>query len=360
MTLYNALPHKLYKRVFMCKIIDEVWHTPTITQQGNLQVKDCKIDLLTQQYEEFSNSSEETIDSGFTRFNDIVTSLKSLDQDYSSKNYVRKFLRALLLKWRAKVTAIEEAKDLAALFLDELIGNLKVYEMNLVSDGFASKPIKEKVMPIGLKANVTKGQTSSNSIGHDKSGEDEEINLMAKNFRKLFQKGVKKHDKFNICKEKTKGGESSRRECGCYNCGNKNQFIGDCPKPRRNKAFVEGAWSDCEDRNEPQNDATCLMAIDSQEVWHERNFQTDHRIMDSGFTNHTSVNRRLFNSYSLNQDKYIIPKSRVFKLGNILPTSKHKFCLASIVDNSTLWHKRLGHANMQLIQNIADAYNRLN
>ncbi|GJR95470.1 hypothetical protein Tco_0267644 [Tanacetum coccineum] len=38
--------------------------------------------------------------------------------DYSSKNYVRKFLRALPLKWRAKVMAIEEAKDLATLPLD--------------------------------------------------------------------------------------------------------------------------------------------------------------------------------------------------------------------------------------------------
>ncbi|GKF05763.1 hypothetical protein Tco_0036431, partial [Tanacetum coccineum] len=63
----------------------------------------------------FSISNEETIDNGFTRFNVIMTSLKSLDPDYSSKNYVRKFLRALQLKWRPKVTTIEEAKDLATL-----------------------------------------------------------------------------------------------------------------------------------------------------------------------------------------------------------------------------------------------------
>ncbi|GKF45159.1 UBN2 domain-containing protein, partial [Tanacetum coccineum] len=44
-------------------------------------------------------------------------------------NYVRKFLRALHAKWRAKVTAIEESKDLTSLSLDELIGNLKVHEI---------------------------------------------------------------------------------------------------------------------------------------------------------------------------------------------------------------------------------------
>nr|GEV46528.1 UBN2 domain-containing protein [Tanacetum cinerariifolium] len=118
MTLYNTLPHKEYERVFMCKNAKEVWHTLIITHQGNPQVKDCKIDLLTQKYENFSISSEETIDSGFTRFNAIVISLKSLDQDYSSKNHVKDFLRALPLKWRAKVTAIEEVKDLYLIDLD--------------------------------------------------------------------------------------------------------------------------------------------------------------------------------------------------------------------------------------------------
>ncbi|GJR51963.1 retrovirus-related pol polyprotein from transposon TNT 1-94 [Tanacetum coccineum] len=65
----------------------------------------------------------------FMQFNTIITSLKALDEGYSSKNYVRKFLRALHPKWRAKVTTIEESKDLTSLSLDELIGNLKVHEM---------------------------------------------------------------------------------------------------------------------------------------------------------------------------------------------------------------------------------------
>ncbi|GKE94331.1 hypothetical protein Tco_1579186 [Tanacetum coccineum] len=111
---------------------------------------EVQIDPLTQEYEKFSISNEETIDSVFTRFNAFVTSLKSLDLDYSSKYHVRKFLRALPSKWRAKVTAIEEAKDLASLPLDELISNLKVYETILRSGDVASKPIKEKVIPIAL------------------------------------------------------------------------------------------------------------------------------------------------------------------------------------------------------------------
>ncbi|GJR03936.1 hypothetical protein Tco_0526920 [Tanacetum coccineum] len=163
MSLYNALPR-------------------------NSQVKDCKIDLLTQQYEKFPILSEETIDSGFTRFNAIVSSLKSIDQDYSSKIHVRKFPRALPLKWRAKVTTIEKAKNLATLPLEELIGNLKVYELSLENDGIASKTTKEKVKSLALKTKVTREQTSDDSNsqgGSDKDVDEEEaeaFNLMVRNF----------------------------------------------------------------------------------------------------------------------------------------------------------------------------------
>ncbi|GKD77580.1 hypothetical protein Tco_1340201 [Tanacetum coccineum] len=156
---------------FSC-VAKEAWHTLIITHQGNSQVKNYKIDLLTQEYEKFSIPNEETIDSGFTRFNAIVTSLKSLDPDYYSKNHVRKFLRALPLEWRAKVSAIEEAKDLATLPLDELIGNLKVYEMILDNDGVASKTTKEKVKSFALKAKITREQTSDDSDSQGDSDKD--------------------------------------------------------------------------------------------------------------------------------------------------------------------------------------------
>nr|GEU50773.1 zf-CCHC domain-containing protein/UBN2 domain-containing protein [Tanacetum cinerariifolium] len=81
-----------------------------------------------------SSSPNESIDSAFARFNTVITSLKVLDEGYSSKNYVGKFLRALHPKWRVKVTAMEESKDIMSLSLDELIGNLKVHKMIIKKD----------------------------------------------------------------------------------------------------------------------------------------------------------------------------------------------------------------------------------
>nr|GEV49293.1 hypothetical protein [Tanacetum cinerariifolium] len=52
----------------------------------------------------------------------------------SSKNCVRKFLRSLHRKWRAKAMKIEESKELTSLSLDELIRNLKVPKMIIKKD----------------------------------------------------------------------------------------------------------------------------------------------------------------------------------------------------------------------------------
>nr|GEW42548.1 UBN2 domain-containing protein [Tanacetum cinerariifolium] len=77
---------------------------------------------------------KESTDKAFAKFNTIITSLKALDEGFSSKNCARKFHRALHPKRRAKFMAIEESKNLTTLPLDELIGNLKVYEEVIMKD----------------------------------------------------------------------------------------------------------------------------------------------------------------------------------------------------------------------------------
>nr|GEV54470.1 ribonuclease H-like domain-containing protein [Tanacetum cinerariifolium] len=102
----------------------------------------------------------------FARFKTIITSLKALDEVFSSKNYVRKFLRALHPKLRAKVTTIEELKALPSLALDELIENLKSLVM------------------ITLNANKESSDDETLTSGSD----DEEYVMAVRNFKKFFRR----------------------------------------------------------------------------------------------------------------------------------------------------------------------------
>ncbi|GJU82493.1 zf-CCHC domain-containing protein [Tanacetum coccineum] len=265
--LYNALLKKEYEIIFMCKTAKDVWKSLVITHQGNKQVKDNKIDLFVQQYEQFIISDDESMDCAFARFNTIVISLKAFDESFSSRNHVRKFLRALLTKWRLKVTAIEESKDLSTLLLDGLIGNLKVYELVLEKDSEASKNKKEKYKSLALKAK----KVSSDEEVSCSDSDDEEYAMAVRDFKKLF-KGRGKFirqphdDKKNIrrAKEEKKGKEERR----CFKCGDPNHFISDCPKHSFNdqKAFVGGCWSDNEDEDDSKKYEICLMAHDTNEV----------------------------------------------------------------------------------------------
>ncbi|GJZ38039.1 hypothetical protein Tco_0584230 [Tanacetum coccineum] len=66
-------------------------------------------------------------------------------------NYNKSLIKALHPKWRVKVTAIEESKNLTTLPLDKLIGILKVYEEVIKKDIEMVKGKKEQSRSLALK-----------------------------------------------------------------------------------------------------------------------------------------------------------------------------------------------------------------
>ncbi|GKA45682.1 retrovirus-related pol polyprotein from transposon TNT 1-94, partial [Tanacetum coccineum] len=146
------------------------------------------------------------------------------------------------------------------------------------------------------------------------------------------------------------------------------------PQPKRNIGR----------QNQPRGFPICL-GVD---------LEPDEWIKDSGCSKHMTGNRKLFSSYKaynggnvifgsnlrgniigkgqicdnkcrvtfsehdseITKDGKVIGRGirkkglYVMKLGN---EPKDKICLATIDENSTLWHRRLGHANMRLIQSLA-------
>ncbi|GJZ54849.1 hypothetical protein Tco_0610042, partial [Tanacetum coccineum] len=164
--------------------------------------------------------------------------LKALDKGFSSKNYVRKFLRDLHPKWRAKVTTIKESKYLSSLALDELIGNLKVHELVMEKDSGIYKGKKER-NSIALKAKKESSDDETSKSGSD----GEEYAMTIRNFKKFFRRKGKfvrqpREEKKLFWQRDDKKRKSDSK---FFRCGNPNYLIGDCPKPPRNKdqkAFV--------------------------------------------------------------------------------------------------------------------------
>ncbi|GKE12409.1 zf-CCHC domain-containing protein, partial [Tanacetum coccineum] len=194
-------------------------------------------------------------------------SIKALDECYYSKNYVRKFLRALHPKWRAKVTAIEDSKDLTSLSLNELIGNHKVHKLIIKKD---SKIVKGKGERKFLALNAKKESSYEESL--TSGSEDEEYAMAVRDFKKFFKRRGRferqpRNDKKTFQRSRDdKNGKSDRK---CFRCGDPNHLIEECLKPPRDKNqrdFVRGSWNDSgEEDDEKAKDETCLMAQASSE-----------------------------------------------------------------------------------------------
>ncbi|GJR41092.1 zf-CCHC domain-containing protein [Tanacetum coccineum] len=280
MVIYNDLPRKEYERIFMCQTAKEIWDTLLITHQGNNQVKANKIDLLVQQYKQFMIPGEESVDNAFAKFNTIITSLKALDEGFSSKNCVRKFLTALNPKWGAKVTAIEESKNLTTLSLDELIRNLKVYEEVIKKDSEIVKNKREQSRSIALKTRKESSDEDSSTF----DSEDEEYAMAVINFKKFFKRQgrfVKQPYEERRSFQRNKDDNNKTSERKCFKCGDPNHLIRECPKQlkyQNQRAFVGGAWSDSDDDEEEKTkDEKCLMAKDSNEVLSETEYFSDNQ-----------------------------------------------------------------------------------
>ncbi|GJS77978.1 putative ribonuclease H-like domain-containing protein [Tanacetum coccineum] len=90
-------------------------------------------------------------------------------------------------------------------------------------------------------------------------------------------------------------------------------------------------------------------------IWGDLKTMFEHHIEDAG---RIVGIKRLFDDLRVTaaQDDKVIGRGirkkglYVMKLGNKL---KDQICLATIDENSMLWHRRLGHANMRLIQSLA-------
>ncbi|GJS00077.1 retrovirus-related pol polyprotein from transposon TNT 1-94 [Tanacetum coccineum] len=225
--------------------------------------------------------------------------------------------------------------------------------------------------------------------------------MAVRDFKKFFKRRGRfvrqpQNDKKTF--QRSRDDKNGKSDGKCFRCGDPNHLIGKCPKPLKEKnqrSFIGGSWNDSgEEKDEKDKDETCLMAQASSEICLGVDLEPDEWIKDNGCSKHMTGNRKLFSTYKaynggnvifgsnlrgniigkgqiydnkcrktfsehdseITKDSKVIGRGirkkglYVMKLGN---KPKDKICLATIDENSTLWHRRLGHASMRLIQSLA-------
>ena len=130
-------------------------------------------------------SDDESFDEFYAKLNDIVNSTYNLGEIYYQPKIVRKILKSLTEDFRPKVTAITESKDVDSIPVDELVGSLQSYELDL------PKTSKSKSMALKSVDDVEIG-------GFDDELSTTEIAYLAKNFRNFLRNNNRRTRGTNI------------------------------------------------------------------------------------------------------------------------------------------------------------------
>ncbi|GJW32876.1 retrovirus-related pol polyprotein from transposon TNT 1-94 [Tanacetum coccineum] len=242
--------------------------------------------------------------------------------------------------------------------------HLNVHEMIIKKDSEIVNA-KVEIKSLALKAKKESSDEECSTSG----SEDEEYAMVVRDFKKFFKR--------------------------------RGRFV---RQPRNDKKTFQRSRDDKNDKSEMNDngeeddekiqDETCLVAQEPSKICLGVDLEPDEWIKDSGCSKHMTGNRKLFSTYKaynggnvifgsnlrgniigkgqicdnkcrvtfsehdseITKDGKVIGRGirkkglYVMKLGN---KPKDKICLATIDENSTLWHRRLGHANMRLIQSLA-------
>ena len=186
-------------------------------------------------------SDDESFDEFYAKLNDIVNSTFNLGEIYDQPKIVRKIFRSLIENFRPKVTAITESKYVDSIPVDELVGSLQSYELDL------PKISKSKSMALKSVDDVEVG-------GFDDELSVTKIAYLDKNFRNFLRnsnrrargmntaepKNFRKNDPTkvnNTEKPREKVGQSSNNSMSpqCFGCQGYGHMKFMCPTYLKSK-----------------------------------------------------------------------------------------------------------------------------
>ena len=174
--LFSAVTNKEFKKISSTETAEEAWTILQTNYEGTKAVKDSKLQRLTTSFEEIKMEEDESFNEFYAKLKVIVNSAFNLGETIPEPKIVRNVLKSLPERFHAKITAIEESKDIDKIPLIELVGNLQTYELGLTRIGKSSQT---KSMALKAKSSDT-----------DESSDDED-SKMKSYITRQFKKFIK-------------------------------------------------------------------------------------------------------------------------------------------------------------------------
>ena len=263
--LFMAVSDEVRRRIINCSTAFDAWQILATAYEGTSTAKEEKIQALIHQFDELKMSENESIDEFYSRMLDIANQCHGLEHPISQSRMVRQLVWGLPPSFESKQNSIEDAKNLNTYTLDELVGNLKNYEMR--------KKSKQKERSLAFSS--VKEEVEKESVSEDSTVE--EFAYLTKQFEK-FLKNKKKFGSNSKNEPPTsprypRHGETSNtrnpkpsfknrdrdrpppppKGDKCFECGGVGHRAAECANRLKKKAF-KATWSDSESEHSSEHE----------------------------------------------------------------------------------------------------------
>ncbi|XP_057775493.1 uncharacterized protein LOC130994468 [Salvia miltiorrhiza] len=228
-SIQNAVTMEVFALISMCDNAKEAWDVLMSTYEGNSKVKKQRLQQLATKFEELRMDENEDISTFHGKLLALANESFSLGERIPEEKLVRKVMRALPERFDYKLTAIDEARDISDMKLEELIGSLRTFEMNLRPERTEKK---KSIAFVADSGNSKKGSTK-----YDSDDLIESLALFTKKFGKAFNKFKKRNDggrgfqnakSFQLSQGKKDQGSASKSGIQCYECHGYGHIQAEC------------------------------------------------------------------------------------------------------------------------------------
>ena len=122
--LFCGVTNEEFKKISSTEVAKKAWTILKTIYEGTKTLKIVTFQRLTSNFVEIRMKEDETFNEFYAKLKDVVNSTFNLGESIVESKIVRKILRSLPVRFHAKITPIEEVKDIDQFPLTELIGNL--------------------------------------------------------------------------------------------------------------------------------------------------------------------------------------------------------------------------------------------
>ncbi|GJW99661.1 hypothetical protein Tco_0183575 [Tanacetum coccineum] len=131
--LLLAIPDEYLLKFHNVADAKSLWEAIKSRFGGNIESKKMQKNVLKHQFENFSTTSNESLDKAYDRFQKLISQLEVHGAPISKEDINQKFLRSIPSSWNQIALIMRNKPDIDEIDIDDLYNNLRVYEDELKS-----------------------------------------------------------------------------------------------------------------------------------------------------------------------------------------------------------------------------------